>query len=228
MILHYSTEGSIHVSDNLEDVLSQIGMNANDIVVFKCDSFLSASEIFLDGRHKDIHIDRFCDMVIHPGIQCRLFIFGEGVCRHGDDRDARLLGVIHPPYLLCRIVAVHHRHLDIHEHGGVMVLGAVPHGFDGQLAVEGLLDDGSRHFEDFAGDLDIQLVVLHKQDAPAPEIDGRGFVRLRRTVLPLGHDELLKHIQQAGPEQRLGDEGVHSGPAGFLLDFGPVVSRKPF
>ena len=28
MILHYSTEGSIHVSDNLEDVLSQIGMNA--------------------------------------------------------------------------------------------------------------------------------------------------------------------------------------------------------
>ena len=28
MILHYSTEVSIHVSDNLEDVLSQIGMNA--------------------------------------------------------------------------------------------------------------------------------------------------------------------------------------------------------
>ena len=35
MILHYSTEGSIHVSDNLEDVLSQIGMNANDIALAK-------------------------------------------------------------------------------------------------------------------------------------------------------------------------------------------------
>ena len=33
MILHYSTEVSIHVSDNLEDVLSQIGMNANDIAL---------------------------------------------------------------------------------------------------------------------------------------------------------------------------------------------------
>lgn len=35
MILHYSTEVSIHVSDNLEDVLSQIGMNANDIALAK-------------------------------------------------------------------------------------------------------------------------------------------------------------------------------------------------
>lgn len=35
MILHYSTEISIHVSDNLEDVLSQIGMNANDIALAK-------------------------------------------------------------------------------------------------------------------------------------------------------------------------------------------------
>ena len=54
-------------------------------------SFLSASKVFLDGRHKDIHIDRLCDMVVHPGIQCRLFIFGEGICSHSDDGDACLL-----------------------------------------------------------------------------------------------------------------------------------------
>lgn len=35
MILHYSAESSIHVSDNLEDVLSQIAMNANDIALAK-------------------------------------------------------------------------------------------------------------------------------------------------------------------------------------------------
>ena len=31
-------------------------------------SFLSASKVFPDGRHKDIHIDRLCNMVVHPGI----------------------------------------------------------------------------------------------------------------------------------------------------------------
>ena len=61
-------------------------------------NFLSASKVFLDGRHKDIHIDRLCDMIVHSDIQCCLFIFGKSICRHGDDRDARLLGVIHPPY----------------------------------------------------------------------------------------------------------------------------------
>ena len=55
------------------------------LVVFMCDSCLSASKVFPDGRHKDIHIDRLCNMVVHPGIQCCLFIFGEGICSHSDD-----------------------------------------------------------------------------------------------------------------------------------------------
>lgn len=45
MILHYSTEGSIHVSDNLEDVLSQIGMNANDIALAKVKYYVLHSRI---------------------------------------------------------------------------------------------------------------------------------------------------------------------------------------
>ena len=84
-------------------------------VVLIYDDFLSASKVFPQGRHKNVHIDWLCDMVVHPGIQCRLSVLGKGVCRHRDNGDIRLLGVAHPSYHSCRIVAVHHGHLDIHK-----------------------------------------------------------------------------------------------------------------
>ena len=54
-------------------------VNCSLLVVFMCDSFLSASKVFPQSRHKNIHIDRLCDMVVHSGIQCHLSIFGKSI-----------------------------------------------------------------------------------------------------------------------------------------------------
>ena len=127
-------------------------------------NFLSASKVFLDGRHKDIHIDRLCDMIVHSDIQCCLFIFGKSICRHGDDRDARLLGVIHPPYLLCRIVAVHHRHLDIHKDHLIRSVRSLFQHIHTFHAVFGAVYRAALFLQQFDGDLRIEVVVLGQQD----------------------------------------------------------------
>ena len=50
---------------------------------------------------KLLKVNRLGDVVVHSGIERLGNVFGEGVCRHGNDGDVRLLGVIHPPYQWC-------------------------------------------------------------------------------------------------------------------------------
>ena len=54
---------------------------------------LLASKVFPQSRYKNAHIDWLCDMVVHSGFQCHLSVLGEGICRHCDDGDIRLLGM---------------------------------------------------------------------------------------------------------------------------------------
>ena len=103
-------------------------------------------------------------MVVHPGIQCRLPIFGKGICSHGDDGNIRFLGVFHSPDLLCCIVAVHHRHLDVHKDqliGSVRSFFQHIHTFH---AVFGAVYRAALFLQQFGGDLCIQVVVLGQQD----------------------------------------------------------------
>ena len=56
-------------------------------------------------------------MGVHAGVQRRLFVFGKGVGRHGDDGNALCVLPLQSADGPRGLVAVHHRHLHIHQDG---------------------------------------------------------------------------------------------------------------
>lgn len=99
-------------------------------------------------------------MVVHPGIPCRLPIFGKGICSHGNDGDVRFLGVVHPPNLFCCIAGVHHRHLDIHQDQLIRSVRSFFQHIHTFHAVFGTVYRAALFLQQFGGDLRIEVVVL--------------------------------------------------------------------
>ena len=143
---------------------SRMIVNCSLLVVFMCDSFLSASKVFPQSRHKNIHIDRLCDMIVHSGIQCHLSIFGKGICRHSDDGDICFLGVVQPTYFSCRIVAVHHRHLDVHKDQLIRSVHSFFQHIHTFHSVFCAVYRTAFFLQQLGGDLRIEVVVLGQQN----------------------------------------------------------------
>ena len=106
-------------------------------------------------------IDGLADMVRHTGGQASLAVGWQGIGGHCDDRRSNLhLLAQHPG----GGVAVHFRHLDVHQDGVVRQRGT-PHAGDALLTIAGNLDLCPRMAEEFARDLLVKGVVLHHQEA---------------------------------------------------------------
>ncbi len=120
------------------------------------------------GFVKQVRIDRLGDVVVHAFLQAALPFLGHRMGGHGDDRQAvvALVGADSDG----RLVAVHDRHLHVHQHdierGRVTFrdfldrLAAVVDDFD--LSI----DLGQK----FDGDLLVDLVVFGQQNANAAHI----------------------------------------------------------
>lgn len=79
-------------------------------------------------------------MPVHAALERFLFVLLKGVCRHGEDWDCGKLGIFELADCPCRLIAVHDRHLYIHQDELVVSgFGFFQH-IDGNLAVAGDLN----------------------------------------------------------------------------------------
>ena len=101
-------------------------------------------------------------MIVHAGCGALLLVAGHGMRGHGD--DGQVLEPRIPADDPRGGVAVHHRHLDIHQHG-IVAIGL--HRIQGFLPVAGQGHDHARTGKDFHRDLLVELVVFNEQNPGA-------------------------------------------------------------
>ena len=110
--------------------------------------------------HQVVQVEGLADVIVHADCQARFAVGGHGVGGHGDDGQGEL------PQILADAggggVAVHHRHLQVHQHDVESRVGG-GHGLDRQQAVVGNLHLGTFVLEQFARHLLVVGVVFHHQ-----------------------------------------------------------------
>ena len=113
-------------------------------------------DYFGDSRTVDVHVKRLREKLegvsdkwclktvwgvgykaVHAGFQGQLAVLLKGVGRHGDDGDPRLGRIVQLADELGRLVAVHGRHLDVHEDHVIGSGGGIAHHLHGDRAVRG-------------------------------------------------------------------------------------------
>ena len=162
-------------------------------------------------------------MGVHTVFQGGFLVLLHGVGRHGDDGQGLHVLPAQRPDRAGRFVAVHHRHLHIHQDGVVIALLRPAHHVHRVGAVRGGFHLEASLLQDHLGNLPVQLVVLHQQDPLPAKIrlgPGGGLLLLDEVV---GRQ---KDGFQVGHEQGLGAEGGDARPFGFLLDVRPVVGGE--
>jgi hypothetical protein len=117
-------------------------------------------DVLEDGADEDVEVDGLGHVGVHAGLQAAGLLFGHRVGGLADDGQARGDRADAPGGL----VAVHLRHLDIHQHH---VEGGRAGGFyalDGAFAVVDHLEPGAFALQDFLEHQLVHLVVLGGQD----------------------------------------------------------------
>ena len=109
-------------------------------------------------------------MAVHAGLQRRLTVLRKGVGRHGQNGDMGQLWVRQGADAPRGLIAVHPGYLHVHEDQVVVTRGGPADLFHGCGAVVRLLHQETGVAEDLAGDLTVQGVVLHQQDAAARSV----------------------------------------------------------
>ena len=70
--------------------------------------------------HQHVHVNRLGNVRLHAGRFYRFHVFFKGVGRHGKNGDPRERRIIQRPNGARGLIAVHDRHLEIHENGVVI------------------------------------------------------------------------------------------------------------
>ena len=165
-------------------------------------------------------------MLVHPHGLGRLNILGESVGRHGDNGDLLAVIPVHGPDGSGGVVAVHPRHLDVHEDDVVISVLTAEHPVHSFRSVGSALHSEAGHLQDLPGDLRVQLIVLHKQGTATRQIYLSKLCKRRNRFLLLFAYQGAEGPGQPGAEQRLADEGVGTGRPGLLLNVRPVIGRN--
>ncbi len=132
------------------------------------------------GQSRRVH--GLGDEVIHPGLQAVLPVLFHGIGRHRHDGQAQALGQL--PDGAGGAQSIHHGHLHVHQH---QVVGLHTHQIQGLLSIQRHIHLEPLVAQQFAGDLQVHLVVVHCQDAAE---GGPGGVRVpgggRARLQPVG------------------------------------------
>ena len=129
--------------------------------------------------------------------------------------------------MLRRLVAVHIRHLYVHQYDVVVPGGRRIHLLHGLGPVAGDLHVEPGIVQQGLGDHLVHTVVFGQQNALPGEIRLR--FRLTFSLRPGAlefHERLRQHAPQLGHEQRLGAEGVYAGLPRLFLYVGPVIGGQ--
>ena len=106
-------------------------------------------------------------MGIHPRLYGGPDIFCKGIGRHGDDRDPGRIRCLHGPDRPCGRIAVHFRHLDVHEDASIGTVGRCGDEVHRLFSVHGRLTDKSHLLQQEAGNLTVDLHIVDDQDPDA-------------------------------------------------------------
>ena len=119
-------------------------------------------------------------------------------------------------------IAVHPRHLDIHQHHIIVPGLSGPQDFHCLTAISGHIHMEAGMLQICHCHLLVQLIILHQQDAATMEVSLRLFLHL---LLLDCMEAAGQHLPQLRQEDRLRTEGGNTGGNGLLLDFCPIVCR---
>lgn len=146
-------------------------------------------------------LQRLGDVLIHADRLGGLHILGKGVGGHGDNRHTLAVIARAAADGAGRVVAIHPRHLNVHEHHVVISVGAVSQTIHRLNAVPRAIDRQPAHFQQFCGNLGIELIVLYQQHAP-PGLPAARFPVARTDIAPRKNQKLAQHPLTVG--QRYG------------------------
>ena len=178
------------------------------------------------GGDQRVDHERLGQEGVHAAVERPLPLLLEYVGRHGHDRDGGARRVVQRTDALGGGVAVHDRHLNIHQHQIIAVCGRTAHLVHRDRAVFGGIDQKTVLMQDLHRDLAVELVVLDQQHVPSAEVRLRfgQDVRLSRRRRMAGGGQ--QSVAQVGQEHRLGAEGRHARRLRLRLDIRPVVGGQ--
>ena len=120
--------------------------------------------------HQVADDDGFGQKTVHAAFHGAAAILIEGVGGHGKDRDPGQSGVFQRADLPGGGIAIHDRHLNIHQHQIIAARRGGAYFFHRYGTVVSRIDPEAILPSNFLRDLAVQLVVLHQQDLPALEV----------------------------------------------------------
>ena len=162
-------------------------------------------------------INRFRHVTVHARFQTLLPFLDRGVGRHGNDRKARESRV--RPDFPGRLVSIHFRHLNVHQHHvKIRRHRLLQHLADRLQAVVSHLNRCAHALQQLHGDLLVDLVVFGQKNPHAPQpvrmaVDRRSQCR---SVLPGSSEKGDQSIDQHRRRYRLQQEPVHLHALGFF------------
>ena len=102
-------------------------------------------------------------MPVHACRHSGSYILVEGVGRHGKNGDGVRVGVYRSANGSCRLIAIHDRHLHIHQNN-VVLTGSRGRKKSYYLSsVFGTFDRGPCHFKKLLGDFTVEFIVFNQQ-----------------------------------------------------------------
>ena len=154
--------------------------------------------------------DRLGQVIVHSRFHAFFLVAFHGVGRHSNNRN-----VFNPAFfdqradILGRLIAVHHRHLDIHQDNIELAFFRLLHG---HLAVLGNTDFKTKIAQHLFRHDPVNAVILHKKNAPAiKQEDAILFVLMDLLRQPFSHNR--KHVVFS---HRLGQVIRHAGRKTFF------------
>ncbi len=157
-------------------------------------------------------------MSIHAGLQAFRDVFGEGVCRHRNNRDRGRPGVVQLPDGPGCVEPIHLRHLYIHEDQRIAALRSRAHPVHTDTSVFRSLGSDPKHREHGGDDLPVDIVILGHQDVQPLQI---GIIILRFLGNGLFPGQIVDLIIERRAEQRFADEPVRTRRFRPILDVRP-------
>ena len=119
-------------------------------------------------------------MPIHAENLATLAFIRHCVCGHGDDWQIHISRV--EAQKACRLVAVHHRHLQVHQHDRVMRRRMGIDACDRLLSVVGDVHVHMPAFQKLDGKLLVERIVFDQQHPQSAKIGGRRRLVLERRI----------------------------------------------
>ncbi|VTR69616.1 hypothetical protein DESC_760043 [Desulfosarcina cetonica] len=119
--------------------------------------------VFVDDRFQAVRLDGFGDVITHPRRETAFTVTLHGMGRHGDDRNLRiehagLAGADLPG----GFVAVHFRHLDVHQYQ-IIWPGSQP--FQGNFTIAGRVGGKSEALQQGQRQLLVDQIVFDQKNA---------------------------------------------------------------